>query len=323
MRSLLKRIGNRCQVTVKNFKNDLHFSLKLAVCRFTADICGRIGLKKISKKARRTKDKIILNYLNNLLIQTVDKYKKDSDIGTVSDLSNIWVCWWTGENDAPPLVKKCIKSIRDNSANHSVVLIDQNNYSDYIEIPEYILSKVKEGKICLAHFSDYIRVSLLEKYGGLWLDATIFCSSEIPNECFSAPFFTCKSEVLKDIYISDYQWTSFCLGGYKQHIFFRFVKEALETYWQKNETAVDYLFFDYIICLAKQSIAEISRSIDAVPINNVHRDDLQAAMNEKLPAEMINSVLKNDTILYKLSWREKYDEITSDGRKSIYGAFIE
>ena len=45
-------------------------------------------------------------------------------------------------------------------------------------------------------------------------------------------------------------------------------------------------------------------------------------MNAALPAEAFESVLSEDTTLYKLSWRETYSMETEDGRPSVYAHFL-
>ena len=193
------------------------------------------------------KDEWILEYLYNKLDLLIENYKEDTNIGIKEEHSPIWVCWWSGEDKAPMIVKQCIKSIRKNAGKHPVYLITEKNYIEYIDIPPYILNKLTSGIMCIANFTDYLRVSLIEKYGGLWLDATIFCSGRIPEECFETSFYTCKSYPVKSRYVSQFSWTSFCLGGWKNHVFYRFFKEALEKYWRDEETSIDYLLVDYII----------------------------------------------------------------------------
>jgi hypothetical protein len=174
----------------------------------------------------------------------------------------------------------------------------------------------------LAHFADYIRVALLEKYGGLWLDATMFCSSQIPESYFEMPFFTCKSEYQESRYLSHYQWVTFCLGGWKGNMFYSFLKESFEIYWKNVDYAIDYLFFDDLIYFAKEKIDAINKYLENVPINTPHRDDLQAAFNAKLPAKEFWNVIKPDTTLYKLSWRENYSLTTNDGQDTVYKYFL-
>ena len=91
---------------------------------------------------------------------------------------NIWIFWWQGYDTAPLLVKKCIDSIIKNAGNHPVILITKENWKNYADIPDYIIEKVEKGIITLTHFSDILRMSLVSEHGGLWLDATIFVSSQ-------------------------------------------------------------------------------------------------------------------------------------------------
>ena len=128
-----------------------------------------------------------------------------------------------------------IKSIRKQTGSHPVHVIDQNSYSVYIDIPDYMMHKVKNGQMGIAHLSDYIRVSLLEKYGGLWLDSTIFCASSLPESYFELPFFTCKSNPTSCGYLSQMRWTTFVLGGWRGNVFYRFIKEAFEEYWSQEQ----------------------------------------------------------------------------------------
>jgi hypothetical protein len=81
----------------------------------------------------------------------------------------------------PQLVKLCNKSVKKYIPKDIAELhfICKDNLANYLDVPDYIWKKHEEGKISTAHFSDYIRVSLLAKYGGLWLDATIFVTSDL------------------------------------------------------------------------------------------------------------------------------------------------
>ena len=101
------------------------------------------------------------------------------------------------------------------------------------------------------------------------------------------------------------------------------MKDAFERYWSRHEYAIDYLFFDHLIYLAYMNVPAIRSGLDAVPVNNPHRDDLQAAMNAALPAEKLASVIQPETVLYKLSWREVYSPTTADGEQSVYGLLLD
>lgn len=323
MADLIGRINRRLRMTVTNFRSDSRFSLRLAGWRICANLCGRAGMASAARYANRKKDAFITGYLKNTLAPVLERYAGDTGVGTPVTDGPIWVCWWSGEETAPALVKKCIKSIRKNAGSHPVNLITRENYPQYLNIPDFMLENVEKKTMGFAHLADYIRVKLLAQHGGLWLDATMFCSAPVPDNCFSESFFTCKGPVRPSGYLSDYRWVTFCLGGWKGNVVFRYLSDAFACYWEKNGYAIDYLFFDHIIMLAYENIPAIRELIDQVPDNNVHRDDLQAAMNAALPAGEFDNVLHPDTVLYKLSWRESYAMTDEQGGKSIYAAFIE
>lgn len=321
MSDLFTRINRRLTGTWKSFREDCHFSSSYALLRVMDELGGRAHLNVLSDWANKKKHTWVLNYLEKGLSTVIHEHQKDSSNSIYDPNAPIWVCWWTGEEDAPALVRQCIRSIRANAGSHPVHMITRESYSDYLKIPDYILDKVNDSSMCLANFSDYLRFSLLAKFGGLWLDSTIFCSRKIPEDYFKMPVFTCKSHPSKTHYVSKFRWTSFCMGGYKNHVFFRFFQHAMEEYWKNESQAIDYLLVDYLIETAYRNIPAVKTDLDAVPVNNLHRDDLQAAMNAALPATQFTSSLSDDTILYKLSWREIYSDTTADGSESIFHYF--
>lgn len=100
----------------------------------------------------------------------------------------IFTIWQQGEENAPELVKACFRSIRRNCKQELVVL-DDNNLSDYIQLPEVIMEKYRAGKIRRAHFADICRVELLYQYGGYWMDSTDFATGPIPQWITDQDFF--------------------------------------------------------------------------------------------------------------------------------------
>lgn len=304
------------------FRADCHFSLQLAFLRFLDDLSWRLHLAPAASFFHGKKEAWISHYLYRQLESVVRKYAADGDLGQPVENAPIWVCWWSGEESAPELVKQCIRSVRTNAGEHPVHFITSETVSDFLELPRSIFEKAENGKLGTAHLTDYIRVSLLARYGGLWLDATIFCTQPVSETFFELPACTCKSSWTESRYISHFQWVTFCLSGWQENVLFRFLQQAFQQYWSSHDLAIDYLFFDYLIDLAKKNIPAVAKELNAIPVNNLRRDDLQAAMNAALPAEAFSSVVRPDTALYKLSWRETYSLETADGRPSIYAHFL-
>lgn len=88
----------------------------------------------------------------------------------------IWICWLQGREQAPYLVKKCIDSWEEKNPNWSIRLLDDKNVSRYIELPD-LCGK----KITCTSFSNILRVYLLKEYGGVWVDATLYCNKPLDD----------------------------------------------------------------------------------------------------------------------------------------------
>ena len=118
------------------------------------------------------------------------KYEKN-----IAEDSPIWTMWYQGIDKAPPIVLSCIQSIILNRGKHPVYIISKYNLHKYLKLPSYIIEKYKNGSFTTTHFSDIIRMGLLYKYGGYWLDCTYFITAPLTKLNFS--FFTLKTKVYK------------------------------------------------------------------------------------------------------------------------------
>ena len=78
----------------------------------------------------------------------------------------IWICWFQGLENAPPVVKRCYESVKENLKCYTIHFLTAENMLEYADIPEGILQKWKKGIIGNAHLSDYLRSALLNKWGG-------------------------------------------------------------------------------------------------------------------------------------------------------------
>lgn len=88
----------------------------------------------------------------------------------------VWFCWLQGIEQAPPVVKACYNSLERHLTDREIKVIDNKNWREYVELPEYIVKKWEKGRIPAALFSDLLRLELLIKYGGTWVDSTVLCT---------------------------------------------------------------------------------------------------------------------------------------------------
>lgn len=152
----------------------------------------------------------------------------------------IWVCWLQGYEYAPELVKECYESIKKNTSGYEVIQISLENIKDYIDIPAYILSKWEKGIISNAHFSDIIRLELLIKYGGLWLDATVWCTGDIPEYIRNSELFVYREGWYDSEAVNMGNWI---ISSYPNNHILKQTLNLLYRYWEDNNYTYDYFLF--------------------------------------------------------------------------------
>ena len=102
----------------------------------------------------------------------------------------------------------------------------------YIHFPFYILEKYKNHNISPTHFSDLLRLELLIKFGGTWIDASIFLSKY--NEIFfNNDLFFFQSFKNKNIAGSNWFLTS-----EKNSPVLKTTRDLLYEFWRENEIII-------------------------------------------------------------------------------------
>lgn len=315
---------------------DEYLSLKKTFSKDYAKICYKAnkavykyGEAEKTYELLRVKDEYILNYIENKCADIIEKYCNASFEDKTQCTpgggggQNIWVYWWQGEEHMPDIVKACVKSIRDNSSGHKVVLVDRNNYSDFVDISDIVVKKHDDGIVGHAHFSDIVRSALLANYGGMWIDATVFISQPIPERVFERTFYTAKSVNEKAFYYSKSRWVSYFLSGNKAFPLFSFVRDMLTTYWERSDAIIDYLLIDYVFDIAYRNIPAVKREIDSLEDNNLLRGRLMSEINNPYDKELFDALKTGETFLSKLSWRYgNPQEKTRDGKITNYGYIL-
>lgn len=230
---------------------------------------GQAKKKIISIAEAKEKENTNRNYLKEHYSIFISDFKNILDTSDTPDTPDanypVWLYWEQGEDNMPEIVQICYLSLLQNRNNHPVYLLNKENYKEFVQLPNHILEKRENGIISIAHFSDILRTSLLSHYGGLWLDATILVTSPLP--AFEQELFSLKNHTDYE-YISQFRWTGFLLYCKKGNILFRFVEKLLNSYWEKENTLIDYLLLDYVIDMAYEHIPEVKRMIDQIPFSN-------------------------------------------------------
>lgn len=252
-------------------------------------------------KCEAYKKKVIYSHLKKLFADI-----KISEGSCPSDnCKTIWMMWWQGVEKMPPIARACYQSVLTNKPDgFKVELLTESNWHKFINLPDIILERFYSEKITVTHLSDIIRFNLLKRYGGIWLDATIFLSNKVPLEYFQSNLFTIQVPY-NDGYISLGKWSGFAIGTDKDSSLFEFGVRCLNRYWEKHTDLIDYYLIDYIIRIAYDRDLNIKNIIDN---NKVTTGNLYVVQNNlnKPVTEHIKKVLQ-ENIFHKLTWKGLID----------------
>ncbi len=297
------------------------FGMKVAVARFWDTLIPTGKSKKYIKT--------LSDYMSEELALLTDRYNAGEwsapEGKTILEKTPVWVCWWQGEESMPPIVKACISRMRSLLPKTARLhLITWETIGKYIDLPETVIEKHRNGIISAAHLSDILRFGLLSQYGGAWLDATVYLTKAFPEKLLTQDFYTqrfrdwesCPREACRG------KWCGFFLGGSTRCAVFAYMYEALVYWWLRHDRVVDYVFFDYILWAGYQGVEKIRTTIDAVAPNNENIWLLAKHLNDAYTPEAYEALLgQND--FFKLSYKGRLEQQTPSGEKTVYSHILE
>ena len=270
------------------------------------------------------KHEAVMTYLEKLMGDYAESYDYGASLPPVPDGmgGKIWMCWWQGLENAPEIVKACIDSVRRNAAGREVIVITEGNMGDYIDIPGWMLDKVRNGIASRTNLSDLLRLSLLARYGGIWLDATFFCCRPLNAPAYSAPLFSIKRPdylhgSIAGGYFAGYSWGCSELNRY----IFAAARDLFLEYWRRSDYLIDYLLVDYLIVMVQRHCPDIAAAFDNIEPNNPACDELFKILSESYD-DAKWSELFSSTDLFKLTWKQDFPKQV-DGRQTFYGKLVE
>ena len=243
------------------------------------------------------------NQLRSVLTEILYEYDRQYSCNIENrevpkDEYKIWVMWWQGMHGMPQTIKACYQQLLLCSGKYEIVLITQENVQNYIEIPARVINKFHKGIMTQTDLSDYIRVSLLNQYGGLWVDSSIFCLKEI-KEIDQYSFYTGKS-------IGQRKWTTYLMAVNETgtELFAR-LEYYIRRYWEEYDVQFNYFFLDMLIEYLYENNRKIHDQMDSVPENNKDIFKLLGILSEPYD-ERVYKKLKDDNTFQKLSQKKDF-----------------
>lgn len=328
----IKRVVHRCVEEVDATRKIMHLtSIREGLETFRAKIDIQVMNhngsyeNNIRKKHLLRKHDIMICYYEKLFGDFLDTYDYSHKNITwkPSIYSNcIWVCWWQGLENAPDIVKACIESIQRNAGNHPVIVLTDENYKQYVTIPQWVEEKRNKGIITRTNYSDLLRLSLLAEHGGMWLDATFFCTEPVLDSYFEKPLWSIKRPDYFHASVAGGYFAGYSLACNENNRFmFATIRDFFLNYWKNNNTMVDYLMVDYMIVLAQKNDGSIAKEFAEIKPNNSECDELVKVLGMSYDEDKWEE-LKNKTALFKLTWKRKYP-VEINGKPTFYKYLID
>ena len=222
----------------------------------------------------------------------------------------IWWCWLQGEANAPDLCKICLTSVKRVFPDYNIRIVTYDNLNEYLAIPDYIMDKHRNGIIGGAHFSDIIRTMLLVKYGGVWVDSTVFCSG-INTRILSAPFFVFQNWKFNQEYAAIA--SNWLIVSNKNHPILRTTLDLLMEYWKTNNYVIDYYLFHLLFHMAADQYPELWKRMPRY--SNIPPHILQFELFEPYSQERFQEIMEMSSF-HKLN--RKATELKKETRNTFY-----
>lgn len=220
-------------------------------------------------------------------------------------VNKIWTYWHQGFEQAPFVAKHCIEQVKALHPHAEIFLLDRQSvydFADSIPIPQS-----KWEKMLIQHKSDLLRTHLLIKYGGTWLDPTVFCLKSfedwLPDKLQAGAFFFYRPG--KDRIISNW-----FIAAEKENYILKSLYLALIEYWN----SCDFRNLDnrdsMLVYWANRLINGRSLELSKIWLNPVFKSVL------KIYPYMIYHFIFYDLIMKDLNFRvlfEKMPKVSANG----------
>ena len=258
-------------------------------------------------------DEILIERYRHILDENKDRFSKanpNSGKRRESAVSRIiWSAWLQGLDNAPEMVNVCLESHQKHLPGYEFRVLDMENYRQWVELPEWVEEKYARGMIPAALFSDVLRVAVLKRYGGVWMDASVLCTgfgnqqlqkqwTEVENSRLAVFRYYRKG----DRYPSGL--SNWFIAATPDNVVLTSVYDMLTAYWRDYDCTIDYYMMHLFISCALKAFPEMERGMPK--LNSRYSFFLGDALSRTYSQEAWQELVDHVAI-HKLNYR-KADE---------------
>ena len=233
-------------------------------------------------------NKLYKKYFNKIGKKEFKKYPENQE-------DCVWFCWLQGIENAPDLVKICHKSMQYHIKDKKIVVITAENYSQYVNLPDFIIEKWKKGIISNTHFSDILRLELLIEHGGIWLDSTVYLTDALPSYITDSELFVYRAGWFDYELVNMGSWL---IRSTPNNIILNETQNLLFNYWKTHNYNCQYFILHLFFKMVCEKYPD---EWNRVPyFNQIDEHLLANEFNKKFDEKRFNDI-KNKTSVHKLT----------------------
>lgn len=181
----------------------------------------------------------------------------------------IWTCWLQGVDQASDFIHLCMASQRKCWEGFEQHILTLDNLHEWVDIPQFVIDKYVSKKMPAALFSDILRMAVLKKYGGIWLDASVFCTGFL-NESLQR-----QRESILDSPFTIFRYyrrgekqpsglSSWFIAAHSGSEIATVVYDMLVAYWRDYDCTIDYYLIHLFLSMSLRSYPEIERRMPKI-----------------------------------------------------------
>ncbi|MET0424323.1 MAG: capsular polysaccharide synthesis protein [Actinoplanes sp.] len=217
----------------------------------------------------------------------------------------IFIYWGQGFDAAPPLVRACLAALKAGNPGERVHELTDETIGAYVDVPADIVAKLGDNK---THFSDLVRLVLLEKFGGVWVDGTCFVSEPLRPHIDEV---LAKGSLFAFHYHGPYisNWLLAArAGSYAMHLW----RAASFLWWEQRGELIDYFLHHHVFEMLYHLDPRFRAEWDeGVRLSTRPPHALQQVMLKPYDPEKFRA-LTAGSFAHKLSYKYPADELTSE-----------
>lgn len=252
----------------------------------------------------------------SLLIESfVEKYNSMSLEHKRSNI--VWFCWLQGMENAPELVKACLESQRKYMPEREFRIITLENYGEYVSLSRAFVEKYEKGIVPNPQFSDMLRLELLIKYGGTWIDSTVFFTdSHYPREILDCDLFMPQTVSRKKNRVTGV--SNWFMTASTNNEVLLVLRDILYRYWEDYDCILSYHMFHMFFLVIARSYPKY---LDAMPrYSNSKALMLCWELDKPFRKNYFKEVLMHSSF-HKLDYR--HNKRIACGKKTFYAEIVD